>query len=78
MNFKQEGVDMLSDALRRLRIEKGYSQAYLSKKCNLPRTTYRDIESGKVKNPTLFQICRLCIGLEITPNELIPEYYYKR
>lgn len=69
---------MLSDNLIRFRREKEYSQAFLAKKCNLPRTTYRDIESGKVKNPTLYQICKLCIGLEISPNELIPEYYYKR
>lgn len=69
---------MLADNLIRFRREKEYSQAFLAKKCNLPRTTYRDIESGKVKNPTLYQICKLCIGLEISPNELIPEYYYKR
>lgn len=69
---------MLSDSLNKLRTEKEYSQAFLAKKCNLLRTTYRDIESGKSKNPTLFQICRLCRGLGITPNDLIPEYYYKR
>lgn len=68
---------MLGKNIQRYRREKGISQRETAKRCKLSRTTYRDIESGKVKNPTLFNICRLCRGLDVSPNELIPEEYWK-
>lgn len=68
---------MLSENVLKYRNILGLSQVKTSKKCELPRTTYRDIESGKIKNPTLFQICKLCKGLEISPNDLIPNKCWK-
>lgn len=68
---------MLENVLSNLRKEREISQVVAAKRCNIPRTTYRDLENGKVKNPTLFQICKLCRGFDITPNDLIPKEYWR-
>lgn len=67
---------MLADNVLKVRISLGLSQVKFAEKCEMPRTTLRDIEKGKVQNPTLFQICRICIAGNITPNDLIPKEYY--
>lgn len=67
---------MLEKNILELRTERKLSQVAAAKICDLPRTTYRDIESGKVKNPTLYQICRICKGFNVSPNELIPKKYW--
>ena len=69
---------MLEKKILELRTERKLSQVEAAKQCNLARTTYRDLESGKVKNPTLIQICRLCRGFNISPNELIPKKLWIR
>lgn len=68
---------MLENVLSNLRKEREISQVVVAKRCNMPRTTYRDLENSKVKNPTLFQICKLCRGFDITPNDLIPREYWQ-
>ena len=68
---------MLEKNILKLRTERKLSQVVAARICNLPRTTYRDIESGKVKNPTLYQICRICKGFDVSPNELIPKKYWE-
>lgn len=68
---------MLSDNVKKLRDKSGLSQADFAKVCNLPRTTYRGIESGKIENPCLKQVCKICAATGITLNDLIPEDYYK-
>ena len=68
---------MLGKNVRMYREERGISQREMAKICELPRTTYRDIEDGKIRNPTLNNICKLCKGFGISPNELIPRKYWK-
>ena len=36
------------------------------------------MENGKYKNPSIEVVCKLCMALEITPNDLTPTYMYKR
>lgn len=69
---------MLRKNILRLRTEREISQLVAAEICSLPRTTYRDLEQGRVKNPTLSQICRLCRGFNVTPNDLIPKEYWKK
>ena len=68
---------MLSKKVLMYRNLQGISQNKISQICNLPRTTYREIENGKNSNPTLVQTCKLCRGFNITPNDLIPEEFWK-
>ncbi|WP_195987037.1 helix-turn-helix transcriptional regulator [Clostridium sp. D53t1_180928_C8] len=67
---------MLSRSVLICRNLQGLSQVKAATLCRLPRTTYRDIESGKNSNPTLIQICKLCKGFSISPNDLIPKQYW--
>ena len=68
---------MLRKNILRLRTEREISQLVAAEICSLPRTTYRDLEKGRVKNPTLSQICRLCRGFNVTPNDLIPKHLWQ-
>jgi len=52
----------LVNKLRRLREEKGFTQAYLAKKSNIPRTTIVRIESGE-RNATLNTLISIAHGL---------------
>lgn len=69
---------MLGKNIQMYREAKGISKREMAKLCKLPRTTYRDIESGDIKNPTLFNICKLCRGFNLTPNDLIPKEFWKK
>lgn len=67
---------MLADNIKKFRISLNLSQVKAAEICDLPRTTYRDMESSRVDNPTMYQICKLCKGFKATPNDLIPKKYW--
>ncbi|MDH5533005.1 MAG: helix-turn-helix transcriptional regulator [Candidatus Pacebacteria bacterium] len=52
----------LVNTLRKLRLEKGFTQEYLAKKSNIPRTTIVRIESGE-RNATLNTLISMAHGL---------------
>lgn len=64
-------------SIKNLRESKGLSQVQFCDLCNIPRSTLYNLENGVTCNPTLKQICNVCRGLKITPNDLIPEEMYK-
>ena len=68
---------MLSTNVKNARLNINLSMNQFAKKCNLARATLYDIETGRVKNPSVFQICKICKSTEITPNELIPKHYWR-
>lgn len=68
---------MLKENLKMLRNEKELSIKQLSLRSGIARGYLSEIESGKYKNPSLDVICKLCKALEVSPNELIPEEYWK-
>lgn len=68
---------MITDNIKKIREEMGLSQSEFAKICHMGRTTYRNIESGEVKNITLEQICKICYASKTTPNDLIPQHYYQ-
>ncbi|MDY3373341.1 MAG: helix-turn-helix transcriptional regulator [Terrisporobacter othiniensis] len=68
---------MISTNVKNARLNINLSMNQFAKKCNLARATLYDIETGRVKNPSVFQICKICKGAEITPNELIPKHYWR-
>lgn len=68
---------MLSTNVKNSRLSMNLSMNQFAKKCNLSRATLYDIETGRVKNPSVFQVCKICKGAGITPNELIPKHYWE-
>jgi len=52
----------LVNDLRKLRLKKGFTQAYLAKKSKIPRTTIVRIESGE-RNATLNTLISMAHGL---------------
>jgi len=63
-------VKVISENLRRIRKEKGWTQEKLAERIHVDRTTYNKYESGKVDPP--LDICiYLCVVLDTNPNELM-------
>lgn len=68
---------MLSNNVKNVRLNLGLSAREFANRCNISRATLYDIETGRVKNPCVFQICKICKGGNTTPNDIIPEHYWK-
>ena len=69
---------MLSTNVKNARLITGLSVNEFAMKCDLPRASVFDIETGRVKNPGVIQICKICKGAKLTPNDLIPKEYWKK
>lgn len=59
----------VADNIRRLRIEKGFSQAILAEKIGTQRQRISEWENGKV-SPTADSIIKMAIALGIEPADL--------
>lgn len=59
--------------VRRLRLERGYSQELFGEVCRIDRTYVGMIERGEV-NVTLAMVARLARGLEISLADLFAEF----
>ncbi|MDF2502784.1 helix-turn-helix transcriptional regulator [Clostridium sp.] len=53
------------------------SKTQLSKRSKIARGYITELEEGKYENPSLQIICKLCIALKITPNDLIVKELYQ-
>ena len=60
----------LGDNLKRIRLEKGISQAEIARSLDVSRGFVSNIESGK-RNPTLTTITRLANAVGVTADELL-------
>jgi transcriptional regulator with XRE-family HTH domain len=56
--------------VRRLRLERGFSQEELADRAGFDRTYISTIELGR-RNPALVNICRFAEALATTPEELM-------
>lgn len=63
--------------LKKLRIGKKYSISKLSRLSGVSRAYITQIETRQYHNPTVEVICKLCKALNVSPNELIKEEYWK-
>lgn len=70
-------MDTLGKKLKMFRGDMGITKTELGIRSKLSRTCISEIESETHSNITVFTLCCLCKALKITPNELIPEHYYK-
>ena len=64
---------MLSENVKRIRRQKGFSQDSLAKASGITLTTLVKIESGTNDNPTLKTLKNLAEALEVTVNDLIED-----
>jgi len=62
----------LAERIKTIRLEKKISQEALAHKCDFDRTYISMLERAK-RNPTYFNLLRLCKGLEISISELVKE-----
>jgi putative transcriptional regulator len=61
---------------KQIRVEQKISIAELARRSSVTRSYICELEMGNYNNPGLKVICKLCKGLECTPNDLIPEKLY--
>jgi transcriptional regulator with XRE-family HTH domain len=69
---KLELQKKLGKKIRALRINKNLTQLDLAILVNKDRQSIQRLESGKV-NPTLFYVCEICKGLNISLKDLLVE-----
>ena len=65
-------MDNFCDNLRRLRREKGITQAQLSEITGLSKGAIGNYESGTRKNISYVSIFKIANALKVSPEELIP------
>jgi len=68
--MKEEILTKFGSRVRKLRLEKEFSQEDLSLVCELDRTYISGVERG-VRNISLLNIKRLAEALDVTPSELL-------
>ena len=71
-------METIGSILKQYRLNKRWNGKELSLNSGVARSYITEMENGKYTNPSIEVICKLCIALEITPNDLIPTYMYKR
>lgn len=66
--------------IQKFREQRGITIAQLSYKSGVARSYIIELENERYTNPSLNVICKLCIALCVTPNELINRefWYYKK
>lgn len=62
--------------LEKIRNQRGITISQLSYKSGVARSYITELENEKYINPSLCVICKLCIALHVTPNELISKEYW--
>lgn len=68
----------IGSILKQYRLNKGWNGKELGLKSGVARGYITEMENGKYTNPSIEVVCKLCMALEITPNDLIPTYMYKK
>jgi transcriptional regulator with XRE-family HTH domain len=77
MHTTQQLVNDIRDRIKKIRIEKGYSQEYMAEMLDISQNAYHKLERGhtRINLQKFLEIARI---LEIEVTELIngPEYVY--
>ena len=74
---KTNYLTQLGIEIKKYRIAQQLSQEELALKCEFDRTYISLLERGK-RNPSFFNLIRLCHGLEIQIHELLKEINWSR
>ena len=69
MEHKQ--ISTLAKNIRRLRLQKGWSQDELARKTDIPFTTLTKIETGVIKKPSVFTVEQIAAALDISVDDLL-------
>lgn len=69
--METQNKNKLGKKIKKYRKAKGLSQDQLSKKANIPYTTLTKIETGVIKNPSVFAIAKITSALGITIDDLM-------
>jgi transcriptional regulator with XRE-family HTH domain len=67
---KDTELQKLSHKIKATRLEKDLSQEALAHRCDFDRTYISLLERAK-RNPSYFNLLRLCVGLEVSISELL-------
>lgn len=70
-------METIGSNIKKLRLLNNFSNLQLSRVSGLSRSYISELEKGTYDNVGSAVICKLCIALKTTPNELIPEYMWK-
>lgn len=66
----------IGSILKQYRLTMGWTGKELSLKSGVARGYITEMELGRYTNPSIEVVCKLCVALEITPNDLIPKEMY--
>lgn len=69
-------METIGSILKQYRLSKGWNGKELSLKSGVARGYITEMENDRYNNPSMSIICRLCVALEVTPNDLIPKEMY--
>ena len=77
MNTSQQLVNDIRDRIKKIRVEKGYSQDYMAEMLNISQNAYHKLERGHTRI-NLLKFIDIAKILEIEVSELIngPEHVY--
>ena len=70
-------METIGQRLKKYREDKEVSQLELSKNSGISKSYISEIESGKYSNISIGKLCKFCKVLKLTPNDLIPEHYWR-
>ena len=66
-------LDVIGQKIKKVRIEKGYTQDFLAEKINVSTDLLRNIENNR-NIGSLVTLLNICNALEITPNYLFSDF----
>lgn len=69
--------EIVGTNLKKYRLLNHMSQLELSNISGISRNYISEVENGKYNNISIIYICKWCKALKITPNDLIPEEYWR-
>ncbi len=64
-------VKNLAERIKKLRVKAGFTQEAFAKMAGVPYSTLTKIESGKIKNPSVFVMMRIADALAVSVDELV-------
>lgn len=61
---------MIGEKIRKMRINRGISEAELARRCGMAPSTLHNIEKGVSRNPSWYIICKIAKVLDVSLDEL--------
>jgi len=61
----------LGKNIRKLRLQKSWSQDELAREANIPYTTMTKVETGVIKKPSVFTVRQIATALDVSVDDLL-------